>query len=165
MKMILRLRRCIFMAAILMTLGSGAAMSQDQAAPWQPRCVSEGRTAPAQCSLSYGVFMRETQRLLFGLSFSVGSEGGPVSFNVTGPLGFNLPDGIIVALDDSPVLTLQVQSCDTQGCHATSELSGDTLDLLLAASAMTLLYTPEIGQQRSVPVPLTGLSDGMSAIR
>lgn len=159
------LRSASIAAVLLIPTVPHAGAAQEQVAPWQSRCVSESRAAPATCTLSHGVFLSETGQLLFGITLASIPEQPDFRLSVTGPLGLQLADGLELLLDGRPWISLPISTCDSGGCHAALSLPDSKIEEISASEMLTIHYVPEPGRERDVPVPLLGFSEGLAAIR
>ena len=56
------------------------------------------------------------------------------------PLGLNLPGGAKLQIDDGKAIDLQIQTCETRGCYASTPVAADMLAALKSGKQLKVLF-------------------------
>lgn len=156
------------------TLPAAAQTSQPAQQPdanqetWHTSCAGPDRNADdLNCSATANVVLSSTHQLLFSIHVNIPHKNDKATPSIVlqGPLGFYLPDGIKLAVDDTALATGSVDSCDNRGCFIQVPASSKMLDALKRGSNLKIDFAPAANQHRTVTVPLTGFTKAMASIQ
>lgn len=131
---------------------------------WNTLCQSESRAAPLSCMASELVFLRQNRQRLFEIKI-IASETAPLRLLVTGPLGFDLGQGIEILVDGKTATRARIAYCLKTGCAAELTLDDDLIETLLGGKVMSLVLVAQKGQKITTPIPLDGLRDAYEKIK
>lgn len=160
----------LFGTAATAAIGTASAQtagdaSQPPAAPWASQCSSEGRGAALECVMEQRVVMSTTGQLLVAVTIRQPPEGGEPVMLLHTPYGIHLPAGLALAVDGRAFETLQVQTCDNQGCFADSRVSSDLLAALKAGNNLEVTFQDQGQRDITVPVSLVGFTAAFANIQ
>lgn len=153
-------------AMALAALTSTVASAQDEQGTWETSCISPSRSAVPQCAMRHTVRIEENGQVLFNVTVTAAASEveGPM-LDITGPLGFHLPAGLVLTVDTVDLVSLALDRCDANGCHANMRLDEAQLGRLLQGQELEITFAPAKGQTAQVKLPLTGFASSYDAIR
>ena len=94
---------------------------------WNARCTSASREAPLECAIEQTAVLTKTGQLIVLVNIRVpGDTRAPVAL-IQLPLGFNVPAGAKLQVDDGNSIDLQVQTREARGCFASTPIAADLL--------------------------------------
>jgi len=121
---------------------------------WAARCSSVSRDAPLECALEQTAVLSKTGQLIVLLNIRVPSDTrAPVAL-VQLPLGLNLPAGAKIQIDDGKAVDLQIQTCESRGCYASTPVAPDMLTALKAGKQLKLSFQTMTKETITIPMPL-----------
>lgn len=167
---------CVLQAVVLLSVGgAGAAVGQDNApaaapeapppAPWGARCASESRTTAPDCVIEQRVVLSNSGQLLAAVTIRLPPDSDKPVIMIQTPFGLNLPAGLVLAIDDRPVETLALQTCDGGGCYAGNVVSPELLDALKRGTTMSVTFQDSAKRDIAVPVSLNGFTAAYEKIQ
>jgi len=135
-----------------------AAADQGGNAPQQPgwaaRCSSASRDAPLECAIEQTAVLSKTGQLIVLLNIRVPSDTrAPVALAQL-PLGLNLPAGAKIQIDDGKTIDLQIQTCESRGCYASTPVAPDMLTALKSGKQLKLSFQTMTKETITIPMPL-----------
>ena len=135
-----------------------AAADQGGNAPQQPgwaaRCSSASRDAPLECAIEQTAVLSKTGQLIVLLNIRVPSDTrAPVALAQL-PLGLNLPAGAKIQIDDGKTIDLQIQTCESRGCYASTPVAPDMLTALKSGKQLKLSFQTMTKETVTIPMPL-----------
>lgn len=163
----------ILTAALLVAFLPIAAMATAQEPappappPWSTRCVSDARAAPPACTAEQTIIVRQQQsnQILLTLRIQSPAARAPLTFSVQTPLGLLLPAGLTLQVDEAPVLTLPLQTCDNAGCYAATPLTDDLTKTFGAGNGLRVGLRTAAGEAFAIDAPLAGFTEAIARIR
>ena len=121
---------------------------------WAARCSSVSRDAPLECAIEQTAVLSKTGQLIVLLNIRVPSDTrAPVAL-VQLPLGLNLPAGTKIQIDDGKAIDLQIQTCESRGCYASTPVAPDMLTALKAGKQLKLSFQTMTKETVTIPMPL-----------
>jgi invasion protein IalB len=156
------------MAAGLIGAGHGQQAPKSKAAPpaaeatpaaapppgWAARCTSASREAPLECAIEQTAVMSKTGQLVVLVNIRVPSDTHAPVLLLQLPLGLNLPAGAKVQVDDRKVTDLQIQTCESRGCYASTPVAADLLAALKSGKQMKVAFQTMNKEIVTIPMPL-----------
>jgi invasion protein IalB len=131
---------------------------------WTTQCSGATRTDDLDCAIEQRVVLTQTGQLLAALTLRIPSGTREPVLMVHVPIGVFLPSGLNVVVDDALIDTLQVQTCDQNGCYAGSSDLGALLEAMKRGSAMMIGFQDLAKQEIAVPISLAGFAAAYSSI-
>jgi invasion protein IalB len=150
---------------------AGVAMAQEPALaappPWSTRCVSDARTAPLHCTAEQTILLRQQQgnQVLLTLRIQSPAARAPLTLSVQTPLGLLLPAGLTLQVDEKPMLTLPMRTCDNAGCYAATPLTDDLAKALTSGKEVQVGLQTTAGEALVIHAPLAGIAEAIERIR
>src|SRR3982074_2232641 len=97
---------------------------------WGARCTSASRSAPLECAIEQTAVLSKTGQLIVLVNIRVPTDThAPVAL-VQLPLGLNLPVGTKLQVDEGKAVDLQIPTCATRGCYASTPIAPELLTAL-----------------------------------
>ena len=144
-------------SATLLALAFSTLAAWAQQAPnWVVSCTNAANPGQLTCGASQSVVLSETGARL--LTVEVVKTGNTTRLALVLPLGFLLPEGVQVAVDQSEVLAVPVRTCDALGCYSQAELEDAALDALQSGETVTVSLSNLDGTTLEFNVPLEGFA-------
>lgn len=174
MQEILRLtsKTAVLAVALLCSSSVTPTLAQDAAqptapppAPWGARCSSDARTSTPDCVVEQRVVMSNTGQLLTAVTIRIPPDTKEPVMLIQTPFGLNLPAGVKLAIDDAPIATLPLQTCDAGGCYAAQVVSADFLAALERGNNLTVTFQDTAKRDIPVPVSLNGFTAAYQKIQ
>jgi invasion protein IalB len=128
-----------------------------QGPAWTVQCANPG--AGLQCKALQTILMAETRQLLLAVSVNKSAEGKNGAMLLHLPHGLFNPAGVTMAVDDAPAETLQIQTCDANGCYAGTPITPDKLAAMTKGTKLNVTFEDLKRQKITVPLPLKGFED------
>jgi invasion protein IalB len=104
------------------------------------------------------VVMSNTGQLLAGVTIRMPADSQTPVLMIRTPFGLNLPAGLKLAIDDRPVATLPLQTCDGGGCYAGEVVSAELLEALKRGTTLSVTFQDTTQRDIAVPVSLNGFT-------
>ena len=133
--------------------GQGSATAPPQPG-WAARCSSVSRDAPPECAVEQTAVLSKTGQLIVLVNIRVPSETRAPIALVQLPLGLNLPAGAKLQIDDGKAVDLQVQTCETRGCYASTPVAADMLAALKSGKQLKISFQTMSKETIAIPMPL-----------
>jgi invasion protein IalB len=141
------------------TVTGNAATQQQSQANWASRCVASARQAPLECSIEQRLLMANTQQLIAAVTVRIPNDSGQPLLVVQTPLGILLPGGVSIDIDGANRTSLELQTCDNNGCYASVPMS----DELLAGMTRGEKFNIGLQNLSKQPVTVSGTLVGFTA--
>lgn len=142
-----------------------AETAADPAAPplWLVSCSNAQNREELLCEVSQSIVLTQGNQRVASAAFLrvAGQTQTLAAFAV--PFGVAIPAGVRVSVDDTEVAQIAYQSCDAQGCYASTDAGEEWLAALRGGEQMTLLLTARDGQEIRLAFPLTDFA-GVEAL-
>jgi invasion protein IalB len=108
------------------------------------------------CKAVQSIVLAETRQLLLSVAVSKpeGNTGAAMLLHL--PLGLFNPAGATMGIDETAPETLQIQTCDNQGCYAGAALTPEKLAAMSKGTKLNVTFQDLKKQKIVVPVPLKG---------
>ena len=148
--------------------GGTAAPSQTQqpaSENWASRCVASARLVPLECSIEQRLIMQNTQQLVASVTIRVPAETNSPVMLVQAPLGLFLPGGIALDVDGASGETLELQTCDNNGCYAGGPLPENLLAAMTRGQSLNIKFQNLNKQTITVTATLVGFTAAFQRIR
>ena len=81
------------------------------------------------------------------------------------PLGLNLPAGAKLQVDDGKTSDLQIQTCETRGCYATTPIAPDLLAALKSGKQLKVSFQNLAKETITIPMPLADFAAAYDKIK
>jgi invasion protein IalB len=121
---------------------------------WAARCSSVSRDAPLECAIEQTAVLSKTGQLIVLVNIRVPSDTRAPIMLAQLPLGLNLPAGAKIQIDDGKTVDLQIQTCESRGCYASTPVAPDMLTTLKAGKQLKLSFQTMTKETITVPMPL-----------
>ena len=121
---------------------------------WAARCSSVSRDAPPECAVEQTAVLSKTGQLIVLVNIRVPSDTRAPIALVQLPLGLNLPAGARLQIDDGKPVDLQVQTCETRGCYASTPVAADMLAALKSGKQLKISFQTMAKETIAIPMPL-----------
>lgn len=142
--------------------GGAAAPAQEN---WVSRCAANARQGPLECLIEQRLLMANTGQLVAAVSVRTPGDGdGPV-MGVQLPLGLYLPAGLTIDIDGASQQALELQTCDMNGCYASSPVSEALLTAMTRGQKLNLVFQGLNRQPVTVSSDLNGFTAAFQRIR
>ena len=121
---------------------------------WAARCSSVSRDTPPECAIEQTAVLSKTGQLIVLVNIRVPSDTRAPILLAQLPLGLNLPAGTKIQIDDGKAIDLQIQTCESRGCYASTPIAPDMLAALKAGKQLTLSFQTMTKETVTIPMPL-----------
>jgi invasion protein IalB len=121
---------------------------------WAARCSSVSRDAPLECAIEQTAVLSKTGQLIVLVNIRVPSDTRAPVLLAQLPLGLNLPAGAKIQIDDGKASDLQIQTCESRGCYASTPVAPDMLTTLKAGKQLKLSFQTMTKETITIPMPL-----------
>ena len=121
---------------------------------WAARCSSVSRDAPPECAVEQTAVLSKTGQLIVLVNIRVPSDTRAPIALVQLPLGLNLPAGAKLQIDDGKAVDLQVQTCESRGCYASTPVAADMLTALKSGKQLKISFQTMSKETIAIPMPL-----------
>jgi invasion protein IalB len=134
----------------------------EQAHGWAVQCANSG--AKLECKARQTIVMAKTRQLPLSVSMSKPADGKDIAMLLHLPHFLFNPAGVAVGVDEAAPETLQIQTCDAQGCYAGAPVTSDELAALSKGAKLNVTFQDLKKQKIIVPVPLKGLDEALKKL-
>jgi invasion protein IalB len=153
--------------------GAGGVLGQEAAAepappppaPWGARCASTARTTAPDCVIEQRVVLSNSGQLLAAVTVRLPPDSTTPVMMIQTPFGLHLPAGLKLAIDDKPIETLPLQTCDGGGCYAGNVVSPELLAALKQGTTLSITFQDAAQRDIAVPVSLNGFTAAYEKIQ
>jgi invasion protein IalB len=132
---------------------------------WAARCSSASRDAPMECAMEQTAVLSKTGQLIILVNIRVPSDTHTPIALVQLPLGLNLPAGAKFQVDDGKSIDLQVQTCESRGCYASTPIAPDVLTALRSGKQLKVSFQNLAKETISIPMPLADFAAAYDKIK
>ncbi|AGI69027.1 invasion protein B-like protein [Octadecabacter antarcticus 307] len=160
-------RAAVLVAAACCTL-AGSASAQDGPpragqvfGDWRFDCTAITE-AQSRCQLTQTMLAGELRQAVARLGLAPDADGGMV-LSALLPLGFSIPAGVRVAIDEGETIPLDLVRCVTAGCIAGHTLSADEITALRLGVLLAISFDSAAGRTITLAGSLDGISAGLDA--
>lgn len=136
--------------------------SQQQVPGWRVNCADTGKGL--HCEAQHTIVMAKTRQLLLRISINRSNDGKTMALLFQLPHGLFNPAGVVTALDAAEPETLQIQTCDGNGCYAGSSMEPSKFAALVKGTTLSVTFQDLKKQKITVPVPLKGLDEAVKKL-
>lgn len=150
---------------VLAQAGAGGEGAAPAPAPWGATCSSSGRGTPPDCVMEQRVVMSNSGQLLAAVTVRMPADSQTPVLMIRTPFGLHLPAGLKLAVDDQPVVTLPLQTCDASGCYAGDVITPELLAALKQGTTLSVTFQDTAQRDIAVPVSLNGFSAAYDRIQ
>jgi invasion protein IalB len=134
-------------------------------AGWAARCTSASREAALECAIEQTAVLSKTGQLLVLVNIRVPSDTHKPVALVQLPLGFDLPGGAKLQVDDGKPTDLQIQTCENRGCFAGLPVAPDLLAALKSGKQLKVSFQNLAKETISIPMPLADFAAAYDKIK
>ncbi|OPY96396.1 invasion protein B [Bradyrhizobium sacchari] len=131
---------------------------QADGAPGQPgwivRCTSASREAPLECAMEQNAVLTKTGQTVVLINIRIAPDTRTPIALLQLPLGLNLPVGAKLQVDEGKTVDLQIQTCESRGCYASTPIAADLLSALKAGKQLKVSFQNMAKETIAIPVPL-----------
>jgi len=160
------------LSGLLTMLLVAPAVAQEQAAatppppaPWAARCSSDSRTGTPECLMEQSVVMSNNGQLLAAVTLRQPPDGAQPVMMIRTPFGLYLPAGLRIAVDEQPIKTLPLQTCDGSGCYAGDVVAPELLAAMKNGTTLQVTFQDAAQRDIGVPVSLAGFTAAYEKIQ
>lgn len=111
------------------------------------------------------VVMSNSGQLLAAVTVRMPADSQTPVLMIRTPFGLHLPAGLKLAVDDQPVVTLPLQTCDASGCYAGDVITPELLAALKQGTTLSVTFQDTAQRDIAVPVSLNGFSAAYDRIQ
>lgn len=130
---------------------------------WTVICPEPDNKDVPSCEAILSVLVSETgQRILQVSIFKVPESEHPVGIVIL-PLGFLLPQGVLLSVDGKEIGRLPIQRCESVGCLASLIVNDELQSFFKAGKAAEFKINVQ-GQAVALPMSLSGFTAALAAI-
>jgi invasion protein IalB len=133
-------------------------------ASWASRCVAQGRTATLDCSVMQRAVTQQGE-VVGSVTIRVPPDTGKPVLIVSTPLGLYLPAGVTYSIDTGTPQQLQLETCDRNGCYASTPLSDDMVNAMLKGQKLNVAFQSLNKQTITLPMSLVGFTAAYQRIK
>jgi invasion protein IalB len=127
--------------------------------PWSSRCITVARDTPFDCQLEQRAVITETGQLVFVVTIRVPADTRKPVLTIQAPWSVFLPEGLRLNVDDQNETKLVYQTCDSQGCYASTPIADDLLQAMFKGSKLNVTIQGLDRQTFTVPMSLAGFAE------
>jgi invasion protein IalB len=132
---------------------------------WAARCTSASREAPLECAMEQTAVLSKTGQLIVLINIRVPSDTHTPVVLVQLPLGLNLPAGAKLQVDDGKAVDLQIQTCETRGCYASTVIAPELVTALKSGKQLKLSFQNLGKETITIPMPLADFAAAYDKIK
>jgi invasion protein IalB len=132
---------------------------------WITQCTKEGQQKDRDCKIEQTIILKKTQQRILSVIVRVPAESPNPAMMIHLPLGFFLPNGVSLQLDQEVSLNLNVQTCDANGCYCGTPISENMLVAMKTGNRMMVSFQSLAKETVSIPVPLAGFAIAYQKVR
>ena len=132
---------------------------------WIARCTSASREAPLECAIEQTAVLTKTGQLIVLVNIRVPSDNHAPILLVQLPLGLNLPVGAKLQVDDGKVTDVQIQTCEAQGCYASTPIAPDLLAAMKSGKQIKVSFQNMAKETITIPMPLADFAPAYDKIK
>lgn len=136
--------------------------TEERFGDWSRLCeqVSAGGKV---CGLAQNIQLKDSGQSVLKVIVRRHAEGSSILLNL--PLGFSLPPGVRVQIDESEAKIHPVQTCTQGGCLVGWPVDDAYIELMKQGKAMSVTLVTLEGEPFSIPVSLNGFTKGFGTIK
>jgi len=132
---------------------------------WETSCSGAVRdTASLTCQATQRVVTTQGGQLVFKIDVIYPPEGQQPVMAIQAPLGFYLPGKLGLAVDGTPLRTLDIATCDNRGCFIRIAAEADLLAAMKAGAKLQIDFATAAQNRQTLELPLTGFTKAVEAI-
>jgi len=135
---------------------SGANVNQ-KAPGWTVTCADSGEGMA--CKAMQTIIVAKTRQRLLQISVRRADDSGAMALLFHLPHGIFNPAGVTTTVDGAAGETLDIQTCDAQGCYAASSMPPAKFASLLKGASLAVTFQDLNKKKVTVPVTLKGLDE------
>jgi invasion protein IalB len=132
---------------------------------WAVRCASASRDAPLECAMEQTAVLSKTGQTVVSVNVRVPSDTHAPEILVQLPLGFSLPGGARVQVDDGKATEMELRTCENRGCYASTPVAPDVLAALKSGKQLKISFQTLNKETISIPLPLTDFASAYDKIK
>lgn len=188
--MLMQSRLAAFAAAVLLPLGAAHAQqaakksapapaaqpapkptqqAQADGAPGQPdwivRCTSASRDAALECAMEQNAVLTKTGQTVVLINIRIAPDTRTPIALLQLPLGLNLPVGAKLQVDEGKTFDLQIQTCESRGCYASTPVAADLLAALRSGKQLKVSFQNMANETIAIPMPLSDFAAAYDKIK
>lgn len=151
-----RIRIAVMAGAMLGAVGAAA---QDGVAAWRVECTGDGKSL--DCRAVQQLFHRESRQLLVGvLVRGNANPKGSAQIAIQLPLGLDLTEAVLIAVDNGPAEKQPIRTCTNTGCFVAFVANDKTIAQMRGGKLLKV--TVQDGSKKPVEMSLPLLGFGLA---
>ncbi|MDH3691032.1 MAG: invasion associated locus B family protein [Gammaproteobacteria bacterium] len=131
---------------------------------WSVRCDQSEQDGARSCYLNQHVRLKSQSKALVDVAVGYFFQPHEPVAIFTLPLGVHLPSGLVVRVDDTKPMRLNIERCDGSGCQAGLVLQERFLTRLKRGNVARIVFQEASGRRVSVPVSLQGFTAAFDSL-
>jgi len=132
---------------------------------WASRCVSDSRKGPLVCSAEESLVWTNTGQTIATVAVRTQNDTNQTSMLIRTPVGIYLPAGISIQIDDGRLQFVPLQTCDSQGCFAETEIAEHELAALKTGKQLSIMCENSSRHKIVLPFPLDSFAEAFQKIQ
>lgn len=160
------MRRALLSLMALAALAAPALAQQQPAGHvtnWPTSCQSVSRQHPLVCVTSTVAYLRDSGQKMAEIRI-VTTPGRADTIEIIGPFGVSFDSPFRLKADNAEIASGNIRTCEQDGCHVFIEVTEAMRDALMAAQALTVIFSTPEQSAVEIPLPAAGLADAYKAI-
>ena len=138
---------------------TAAAPAEQPAAPlWLMSCSNQLTPDELMCEISQTIVLSNGNQRLATVSLTRAAGKSETNAVFLLPVGISIPEGVSISVDETEIAQLNYQSCDVQGCFATSAVDDTWLGAMRAGQQMFIGLKSRDGQDIRLAIQLDGFT-------
>lgn len=109
--------------------------------------------------------LSKTGQVVVVVNIRVPSDTHAPAIVVQLPLGLDLPGGARFQVDDGKATDLQIQTCESRGCYASTPIAPDALTALKSGKQIKVSFQTLSKETITIPMPLTDFASAYDKIK
>lgn len=132
---------------------------------WRVSCQSPEGSDNENCFIVQNLVLKKDKRQLLSVVVGYPSGRSRAAMLITLPLGFSLPPGLTLRVDDGDEIQLPVERCIPAGCQALLDLDERTLRAFKAGLQAHVTFRNAARQPVTVPFSLKGFTAAIRSLQ
>ena len=132
---------------------------------WIARCTSASRDAPLECAIEQNAVLTKTGQTIVLVNIRIAPDTRTPIALLQLPLGLNLPLGAKLQVDEGKTIDLQIQTCESRGCYASTPIAPDLLAALRSGKQLKVSFQNMAKEMIAIPMPLNDFAAAYDKIK
>lgn len=136
---------------------------KDAYGDWAVRCIEREGVLP--CDIVQSLNDTKTKQTIMQVSYSYDPSRDQYAAQIRLPLGFMIPAGVLIRLDDKTDITnYPITRCEAEGCFIEKLAKSAELDPLRKAEKGLVVVMGKDGKPVALPISLKGFPDALKSM-